>query len=179
VSTQAMQAARKRPRAIHLQHSLVIARPPAQVFRFITHQVPERYPELARGHERFRVLDGGPVREGAVIDCRERVEQQEVHHRYQVRAFEQDRHLHYASEPSRTFIHLKHRVLEGVSDTQVYYDLDAHPEGTRLDMWIVIQFPRLHQKWLALATGTARLWGAHQQEELARVKQLVEEGGAA
>lgn len=163
---------------MHLSHSLLIERPRAEVFDFITHHVPKRYREMASGHERFDVLGGGPVQANSQIDCRERASNQEVHHTYRVRAFEPGRHLYYASTPSLTFIHLPRRVIEGQSDTHVYYDLydvqgDAQA-GTQLDMLIVIQLPHLAQKWMAVATGSARLWGGHQREELAKLKRMIE-----
>lgn len=165
---------RQRPRAMHLVHSLTLARPRAEVFRFLTQRVPAHYRELARGHERYEVLGGGPVREGVSIDCRERVSNQEVHHLYRVIALERDRHLYLASTPTKTFIHLPHRVIADEADTHVYYDLTDRAEGTQLEMTIVIQMRKLATKWLALATGSAGLWRRHQREELGALKQLVE-----
>ena len=173
MTQQLVSSERKLPRSMHLQCAITIPRPRAEVFHFLTHGVPQHYRSMSPGHECFEVQGGGPVRGDSTIVCRERMQKEEVHHLYRVRAFVPDRHLHYASLPSRTLIHLKHRVIEGHANTHVYYDLHDQEGGTWLDMLIVIQLPHLLQKWMAQVTGSERLWGAHQLDELERMREVM------
>jgi len=173
VTQELVSSERKLPRGMHLQRSIVIPRSRAEVFYFLTHGVSQHYRAMSPGHECFEVKGGGPVRADSTIVCRERMQKEEVHHLYRVRAFAPGRHLHYASLPSRTFIHLKRRVIEGHANTHVYYDLHDQEGGTRLDMLIVIQLPHLLQKWMAQVTGSQRLWSVHQQDELERMRELM------
>jgi hypothetical protein len=167
-------AQRRRPHAMQLRDVRTVKAPRHEVFRFVTESLPARYAEMALGHERFEVVGGGPMRPGAVIDCRERASNQEVHHRYVVQAFEPGRLLYYASQPSKTFIHLGPRVIRDESDTHVYYDLTEDAEGTRVALTIVIQLKRRTQHWLAVATGSTRLWRRHLAEELTNLKTMIE-----
>lgn len=160
--------------AIVLQRTVTIASPPARVFEFLTTEVPTHYRAMARGHERFDVLGGGAMVEGAVIDCRERAGNQEVHHRYVVRELVPGRRIHYASTPSTSFVHLDGRTIEGSSDTFVTYELEPDGPRTRLHMTIAIAFANRWRLWVARVLGrTASLWGAHQAEELDRLAELI------
>jgi hypothetical protein len=160
--------------AIVLQRSVTIPRAPARVFEFLTHEVPTHYQAMARGHERFDVLGGGPMIEGSIIDCRERAGNQEVHHRYVVRELVPDRRLCFASTPSRSFVHLDGRIIEGESDTFVTYALEADGAQTHLHMTIAIAFTSRWQLFIARTLGrAAKLWGNHQAEELDRLAQLI------
>lgn len=169
-----IEASRRMPCAMHLSGAARCARAATDVFRFLTERVPECYPSLARGHERFAVEGGGPVRLGAHIDCRERAGDQEVRHRYRVLGFERDVHLHYASRPTETVIHLPRGKIAGQADTHVYYDLDAQGTSTHIALTIVIQMPRRMQLWMALATGSRRLWQRHLNEELGNLVRAIE-----
>jgi hypothetical protein len=163
--------------AIVLQRAVTIPSSPAQVYEFLTTQVPAHYQELARGHERFDVVGGGPMIEGAVIDCRERAGNQEVHHRYVVRELLADRRIRYASTPSTSFVHLDGRTITGTSDTFVTYELEPDGPRTRLHMTIAIAFASRWQLFLARVLGrSAKLWGAHQAEELERLTELIAAG---
>lgn len=160
--------------AIILQRVVLIPRPPAQVFEFLTTGVPTHYRAMARGHERFDVFGGGPLVLGSVIDCRERAGNQEVHHRYVVRELEPERRLQLASTPSTSLVHLDGRTIEGQSDTFVTYELDGDRSQTKLHMTIAIAFASRWQLFVARTLGrTAKLWGAHQAEELERLSQLI------
>lgn len=165
------------PNAIVLQRSVTIPSSPAQVFEFLTTKVPDLYAELARGHERFDVVGGGPMVEGSIIDCRERTGNQEVHHRYVVRELVADRRIRYASTPSTSFVHLEGRTITGTSDTFVTYELEPDGSRTRLHMTIAIAFASRWQLFVARVLGrTAKLWGAHQVEELERLGELIAAG---
>jgi hypothetical protein len=172
--TNTVQVERRRARSLHHRHAVLIHRTRGEVFHFLTHRVPEVYAELSPGHAHFRVLGGSPVRPHATIDCMERADNQVVHHHYQVRGFELDRHLYLASQPSQTWIHLKHRTIEDLADTHVYYDLSDASLGTLLDITIVIQLRSTLIKWLATITGGSRVWARHQRHEMGRLKALLE-----
>jgi Polyketide cyclase / dehydrase and lipid transport len=163
--------------AIVLQRAVSIPSSPAQVFEFLTTKVPAHYHALARGHERFDVLGGGPMIEGSIIDCRERAGNQEVHHRYVVRELLADRRIRYASTPSTSFVHLDGRTITGTSDTFVTYELEPDGPQARLHMTIAISFATRWQLFMAKVLGrTAKLWGAHQAEELEQLTQLIAAG---
>jgi len=170
-----IEASRRRPRSLHIAAREQVARPPAEVFAFLTERVPEVYGALAPGHEQFAVEGGGPVRPHAHIDCHERAGNQEVRHRYVVEAYEPARHLYYASRPTEARIHLKRRTIESRSDTHVYYDLREHFGTTELTLTIVIQLPHRLQMLLALASGSQALWQAHARDELAVLRRMIEE----
>jgi hypothetical protein len=175
MDTLAIPEQRRRPRAIHLTHAVDIRRAPEDVYRFYVTMRTPRYRAVSPCHERFDVEDGGPLRLGAVIDCRERAGRQEVHHRYVVTELVPNERLAYASTPSATFIHTGGRVLQGVSDTFVYQDIDRTGDGrTRLRSTVVIELPSSSKKLLALATGTRGLWLAHLREELLGARALLE-----
>ena len=173
--------------AITLRHAVTIPRSPTRVFEFLTTEIGTHYCALARGHQRFEVIGGGPLVEGAVIDCRERAGNQEVHHRYVVRELLADRRIRYesrpatcmrswkASRPSASFVHLDGRTIAGTSETFVSYELaPVGREATRVDMTIVIAFATRWQLFVARVLGrTARLWGAHQREELDGLSALI------
>lgn len=161
--------------AITLRHTVTIPRSPARVFEFLTTGIAEHYCALARGHERFEVVGGGPLVEGAVVDCRERAGNQEVHHRYVVCELLPARRIRYASRPSTSFVHLDGRTIEGTSETFVSYELaPVGREATRVDMTIVIAFASRWQLFVARVLGrTAKLWGAHQREELDGLTALI------
>ncbi|HVH97677.1 MAG TPA: SRPBCC family protein [Enhygromyxa sp.] len=159
---------------ILLERAVLIPLPPAQVFEFLTTGVPTHYRAMARGHERFDVIGGGPLAMGSIVDCRERAGNQEVHHRYVVRELEPGRRLQLASTPSTSFVHLDGRTIEGKSDTVVTYELAGDPTQTRLHMTIAIAFASRWQLFVARVLGrTAKLWGAHQAEELERLSELI------
>lgn len=163
--------------AIVLQRSVTIPSTPAQVFEFLTTKVPAHYAALARGHDRFDILDGGPMIEGSIIDCRERAGNQEVHHRYVVRELIAGQRIRYASTPSTSFVHLDGRTITGTSDTFVTYELEPDGPRTRLHMTIAIVFATRWQRFVARVLGrTAKLWGAHQAEELDRLTELIAAG---
>ena len=161
--------------AITLRHAVTIPRSPTRVFEFLTTEIGTHYCALARGHQRFEVIGGGPLVEGAVIDCRERAGNQEVHHRYVVRELLADRRIRYESRPSASFVHLDGRTIAGTSETFVSYELaPVGREATRVDMTIVIAFATRWQLFVARVLGrTARLWGAHQREELDGLSALI------
>lgn len=160
--------------AIVLQRTVRIPSSPERVFGFLTTELPTHYRALARGHDRFEVLGGGPLIEGATIDCRERAGNQEVHHRYVVRELLPGRRIHYASTPSTSFVHLDGRTIKGTSDTFVTYELEPDGSATRLHMVIAIAFASRWKLWVARVLGrTASLWGAHQREELDRLAELI------
>lgn len=170
-----IRADRRRPNAIHLSATRAVAAPKEHVFEFLTARVPEVYPLLSKGHERFVVEGGGALREGARIDCREHAGTQSVEHTYVVRAMRAPSYLHLASAPSRTWVKAGARTIEGTSDTDVHYDLvEGEHGGTRLVMTIVIALPSLGKKVLATLGGTRGLWARHQGEELDRLVTLVE-----
>jgi hypothetical protein len=163
--------------AIVLQRVVTIPSAPARVFEFLTTQVPTHYQAMARGHERFEVIGGGPMIEGSVIDCRERAGNQEVHHRYVVRELVESRRIRYASTPSTSFVHLDGRTITGSSDTFVTYELEPDGSRTRLHMTIAIAFATRWQLFLARVLGrSAKLWGTHQAEELERLTELIAAG---
>jgi hypothetical protein len=163
--------------AIILQRSVMIPSSPAQVFEFLTTKVPDHYPALARGHDCFDVVGGGPMVEGSIIDCRERAGNQEVHHRYVVRELVAGRRIRYASTPSTSFVHLDGRTISGTSDTFVTYELEPDGLRTRLHMTIAIAFASRWQLFVARVFGrTAKLWGTHQEEELEQLTQLIAAG---
>jgi hypothetical protein len=167
---------RRRPNAFHLCQAREVRAPREHVFEFLTTRVPDCYTLLSRGHERFVVEGGGPLRLGARIDCREHAGTQVVHHTYEVREIRAPEHLFMASTPTRTWVRAGARTIEGSSDTYVYYDLEEADGGrTRLDMTIVIELPSLGKKWMAAVLGRAHgLWSRHQGEELDRLVTLVE-----
>jgi hypothetical protein len=173
-TTQSILPERRRPHAFHLAAVRLVRAPREHVFDFLTTRVPACYTLLSRGHERYVVEGGGPVRPGARIDCREHAGPQRVHHTYEVLALERPRRLHYASTPSRSWVEAGGRTYEGTSDTHVYYDLTEVEGGTRLEMAIVIEMGSLARKWLAALSGTHALWRRHQDEELERLVTLVE-----
>ena len=164
------------PHAVTFCETVSIRVSPRKVYHFLLHEMERVYPELADGHECFRPLDAESLREGAVIDCRERAGNQEVHHRYVVEKLVQNKHIYYVSKPTQTFIHLKNRVIEGRANTHVYYDLEADGEvWTHLRMTIIIQMESAFRKWLGLLFGKMRsIWGQHQQEELKKLVQIIE-----
>lgn len=167
---------RRRPNAFHLCQARAVRAPREHVFDFLTTRIPDCYALLSRGHERFVVEGGGPLRPGARIDCRERAGTQVVHHTYEVRAMQPPERLVLASTPTRTWVRAGERTIEGSSDTYVYYDLEEMSDGsTRLDMTIVIELPSLGKKWMAAVLGRSHgLWSRHQGEELDRLVTLVE-----
>jgi hypothetical protein len=163
--------------AIVLQRAVTIPSSPSQVFEFLTTKIPAHYGALARGHDRFEVLGGGPLVEGAIIDCREQAGNQEVHHRYVVRELVTDRRLRFASTPSSSYVHLDGRTIQGQSDTFVTYELEGNSLATHLHMTIAIAFASRWQLFVARVLGrTAKLWGAHQAEELERLAELIAAG---
>ena len=175
MATNEVPRERKRPNAIYLFERVQIGRRPADTYRFLTTMVPDRYREMAKGHECFEVRGGGDLVEGCVIDCHERAGNQEVRHAYEVRQLVPDERIHYASAPTRTRVHLKSRTIEGTGNTHVYYDLAPGPFGsTELAMTIVIELPNIAQKLLATLGRARRIWGDHQREELAMLAGMVE-----
>jgi hypothetical protein len=170
-----IRSERRRPNAFHLCQARAVRAPREHVFEFLTTRVAACYALLSRGHERYVVEGGGPLRPGARIDCREHAGPQAVHHRYEVLAQRAPEHLHLASTPSRTWVHAGGRTHEGSSDTHVYYDLtEASDGGTRLEMAIVIELGSLLMKWIAALGGTRGLWLRHQDEEIDRLVTLIE-----
>jgi hypothetical protein len=76
--------------------------------------------------------------------------------------------------PSRSFVHLDGRTIEGQSDTFVTYALEGDDEQTHLHMTIAIAFASRWQLFVARTLGrTAKLWGRHQADELDRLAQLI------
>lgn len=173
-TTHTIQSERRRPHAFHLIAARHVRARPDHVFDFLTTRVLSCYTLLSRGHERYEVEGGGPIRPGARIDCREHAGPQRVHHTYEVLAVERPRHYHYASPSSRTWVQAAGRIYEGTSATHVHYDLTEADDGTRLEMTLVIDLGSLARKWLALVSGTGALWRRHQGEELDRLVTLVE-----
>lgn len=165
---------RRRPNAFYLNAERAMHAPSAHVFEVLTTRIPDLYPLLSPGHERYEVRGGGPLAEGALIDCAERAGEQRVEHTYVVKALQAPSHLHLASTPSRTWVRVGERVIEGASDTDVYYDLTPSGEGTRLAMTIVIALPSLGKKLLATLGGTYGVWRRHQRGELDRLAAFTE-----
>jgi hypothetical protein len=170
-----IRSERRRPNAFHLCQARDVRAPREHVFEFLTTRIPACYTLLSRGHERFEIEGGGPLRLGARIDCRESAGAAVVHHVYEVLALRAPEHLYFASTPTRTWVRVGKRTIEGTSDTRVYYDLaDEAGGGTRLEMTIVIELESLSQKWLATLSGARGLWYGHQGEEMDRLVTLVE-----
>jgi hypothetical protein len=160
--------------AIVLERTITLPSPPARVFEFLTTAVPTHYPEMARGHERFEIIGGGPMLKGSIIDCRERAGNQEVHHRYVVQELLPNRRIRFASTPSTSFVHLDGRTIEGKSDTFVTYELAPAGTQTRLHMTIAIVFATRWRLFVARVLGRAtKLWSNHQAEELDGLARLI------
>lgn len=165
----------ERANAFTLHATRVIRAPREHVFHFLTHEVPRTYTLLSPGHERYDVVGGGPLVLGATIDCRESTGNQEVRHLYRVESLVEPSFLQFSSIPSKTFVHLPDRTIEGTSETIVRYELTVGEDGTtRLAMTIVIVLDSRWTKLLASFSGTRRLWAEHQQGELDRLVALVE-----
>ncbi len=165
---------------VNLVETVVIRSSPRALYRFLTADLSARYRELARGHERFEVIGGGPLVVGALVDCRERAGNQEVHHRYVVERLVPDELVRYASTPSTTYVHLPHRTLTGTSDTIVEYRVAPGSRGvTTLEMTISIVFASRLQRAIARGLGRVyRVWKHHQREELAALTRLLEDAEA-
>jgi hypothetical protein len=164
----------RRPRSIVLRHAVVADAPPAALFRLLATNHTARYRTLARGHECFDVRGGGPLCQGAIVDCRERAGNQEVHHVYRVTSFVPDREIAMESIGSRGFVCAGGRTYEAESNTFVRQVIEPLGAGhSRLCVSITIQFASVARKLLALASGTRRLWDAHLREETANLAALA------
>lgn len=168
--------ARTMKNTLWLREQVTIEREVEQVYAFLTTEIPGHYQAMDPGHERFEVLGGGPLVEGAVIDCRERAGNQEVHHRYVVQSLVENALVYYVSRGSRSFVHLDGRTLEGSSNTYVSYELRPLPGGrTQLRMLIAIELESWWKISVARTLGRIHvLWKTHQREELRELAALIE-----
>jgi len=164
---------------VWLREKVVIRQSVARVYVFLTTQIPAHYKAMSEGHEKFDVIGGGPLVEGAEIDCRERVKNQEVHHRYVVQKLIPNTLVYYVSKGSKSYVYLNGRTIEGSSNTHVSYELKALPDGnTEVTMVIGIQLESWWTKFIAKLLGRVEVvWKAHQSEELLKLVSLVEAFG--
>lgn len=170
-----VDVSRKKANAFHLAESVTVMHPVTKVFTFIVKNLQTHYSKLAQGHKKFNIMGADEISEGAVIDCEEIAGNQEVHHRYEVKRVVPHKLIHYASHPTRAFVHTPWKIIEGESNTFVYYDLEEMtPTDTRLMLTIVIQMPSFFNKFLATVTGSGKLWANHLTEELHALKREIE-----
>jgi hypothetical protein len=174
-NTSKLTSERRKPNAFYLYEAVNVHKPAEIVFNFIVKELHKCYPKLAPGHKKFQLIGADEITEGITIDCQESAGNQEVHHQYKVSQVLPNKLVSYASRPSQAFIKTPGRVIEGKSNTFVYYDLEETSSGeTQLGLTIVLQMPGFFDKFLSSVTGTGKLWNDHLKQELHALKAEIE-----
>lgn len=178
--TTTVDASLRKLNAFHLRDSVMVQKSAATVFNFILNDLATYYADIAKGHKIFKVIGSDKIAEGASIECKETVKNVEVHHRYEVKNIIPNKRIHYCtllpSNPTRAYIQLMGKTIEGESSTYVFYDLEEiAPEETQLTLSIVIQMPNFFFNLTGILTGQEELWGDHLSEELYGLRNVIED----
>lgn len=148
-----------------------------EVYRFITEDFSDAYTLTSNAHHYFTIQGGGKMKVGSIINCSEKVENQSILHEYIVGEMIENERIFYYSKPSYSKTQLKKKVIEGQSNTYVYWDLNKkNDKETYVTISIVIQFKNGFEKFLinSLVNGL-RPWREHCVEEMQGFKNVITE----
>lgn len=161
--------------SVVISHTVNIPVSVDKVYSFIVNDFPDIYTLTSNAHHYFIIKDGGGIEVGSIINCSERVENQSILHEYIVGEMIENERIFYYSEPSYSKTQLKKKVIEGLSNTYVYWDLNKkNDEETYVTISIIIQFKNRFEKFLInnLVNGL-RPWREHCVEEMIGFKNVI------
>ncbi|MCF8359070.1 MAG: hypothetical protein K9H26_09950 [Prolixibacteraceae bacterium] len=91
--------------------SVKINKPVETVFNYIIYDLKDNYKAMTEDHIKYELLNSEYLKEGTVIDCREKAGNQTVCHHYKVEKIITNRHIFYLSSPSKVYIELPWKTI--------------------------------------------------------------------
>lgn len=161
--------------AVEISHTIIVPFSPNEVYNFLINDYSNVYSLTSEGHEYFKIRGGGEMKKGSIIDCAEFAENQSIVHEYMVEEMIANKRIFYYSKPTFAKTQLKRRVIEGESNTYVYWDLKQLPDGaTSVTLTIIIQFRNGFEKFFinTLINGL-RPWKEHCIDEMEGFKPVL------
>ncbi|MFA6904112.1 MAG: SRPBCC family protein [Gallionellaceae bacterium] len=161
-----------------MSHSVTVSKSPEQVFDFITYRMAEYNLSIAKAHDKFEILKGDGLTEGAVFVAEEYQEDEGVRNRYVVKKVIPNRLIYYASTPSLIYEKKNGEwVQTGSCNAYVYFDLEGNSSKTQLTQTIVIEMHNFFSKFLidmVISGKEGNEWMDHLVEELESLKAAIE-----
>lgn len=159
---------------VYISHTIHTDAQISKAFQFITSEMNTYYPQLAQGHEYFRITNGDTLQMGSIIECAESAGNQTITHMYSVNEIIPGERIQYSSTPSHVKIRLPWKTIESTSNTYVYYDFDHNEGKTAVRLTIGIQFSNAFERIFSQLTGGLAPWKKHCKEEMEGLKKLLD-----
>ncbi|MBN2257577.1 MAG: hypothetical protein JW704_07110 [Anaerolineaceae bacterium] len=173
-----MRSVQKIPNAINLDHEITVNMDVESTYRFIINNLSKEYPNLAKGHEYFRIINKPKIEEGAIIECLESAGNQTIQHKYVVKELVENQRISYESKPSKVMVKIPGRTIESTSNTYVYYDFEKEEDSkTNIRLTITVQFANIFEKAFSQITGGMKPWKNHCIEEMEGLRQRINSKG--
>lgn len=169
---------RSLPNGYLMTHSVHIDRSPKEVFDFITYQMADYNLSLAEAHDKFEILNGDGLTEGAIFISEEYQETEGVRNRYLVKEVVPEKMIFYTSTPSLIYeLEDDEWKQTGSCNTYVYFDMEEQNGGTKLSQTLVLEMHNFFTKFMIdmiIWGEEENEWYDHLVEELESLKVAIE-----
>jgi hypothetical protein len=176
-TNEKMKEIPKYKHAVIMNHNIIINVGAEEIYNFIADEFSKVYTKTSNGHEYFTVRGGGEMQVGSIIDCKETADNQSIVHKYVVSEMIENERIFYYSKPSYSNTQLKKKIIEGQSNTYVYWDFkEKNDKETAVTIYIIVQFKNGFEKFLInnLFNGL-KPWKKHCVEEMEGFKHVITE----
>jgi hypothetical protein len=164
----------KYKKSVIMSHAIEVPLSIDSCYNFIINDFSSVYQEISSAHEYFTVKNEKSLELGSVIDCAENSEDQFLVHEYIVKELVENKHIFYASIPTNSQVHLKNKVIEGKSNTYVFWDFNENDYGkTNITITVIVQFDSALQKVFINLVGGMKPWKKHCVEEMEGLKRVL------
>jgi len=161
--------------AVKISHTIIVPFRANEIYNFLVNDFSDVYSLTSEGHEYFKIRGGGEMKTGSIIDCAETADNQSILHEYIVEEMIANKRIFYYSKPTCAKTQLKRRVIEGESNTYVYWDLkQLHNGATSVTLTIIIQFRNGFEKFfINSVVNGLKPWKEHCVEEMEGFKSVL------